>query len=434
VMELCAGGNLIGRLKNSRHKGDENFVATLVEKVLSALNYCHAHGVAHRDIKLENIMYEDDSENAEPKLIDFGFATKTSDGMWYRLGTPSYMAPELCVRGAEIKYDEKVDVWALGVTTFLMLSGKRPFDHTDSREKKRRIREEPLKFPSPQFDQISRECQDFLLSTMRKSPADRMSAETALQHPWIRHRSRVHVGSDAATELHDHQEIVAALEAYSHSDNLAKLAMQVIAFSAPPGKFEELRALFHKMDEDGSGTISLDEFRKAMSQHPEIPKERIEEMFFEMDLDASDEIDYTEFLAATLATVNARDGQGLLEGPSLLSAFQVLDADHDGFIDAKDLECAFEGALSNAAAQSILGHCSSEEDSIIRVNFDTFKKIILPMVDGEKSGDTELFLQELNARASHASPSKHGDGKEGEGGKFPKEHAAPAAAPANGTQ
>lgn len=40
----------------SRHKGDEHFVATLVEKMLGALNYCHSHGVAHRDIKLENIM------------------------------------------------------------------------------------------------------------------------------------------------------------------------------------------------------------------------------------------------------------------------------------------------------------------------------------------------------------------------------------------
>jgi len=390
VMELCSGGNLIGRLKKSRHKGDEHFVATLVEKMLGALNYCHSHGVAHRDIKLENIMYENDKDHAEPKLIDFGFSTSTKGGMWYRLGTPSYMAPELCVLGREIKYDTKVDVWALGVTAYLLLAGKRPFDHQDAKEKKRRIREEPLRFPA-QFDNVSSDAKDFLRLLMTKDSAERPTAGAALKHAWIRSKSRMHIGTDAAQEIANHNEIVSALEAYSHADNLAKLALQVIAFSTPPDKFEELRALFQKMDEDGSGTISLAEFKKAMAQHPEIPTEHVEEMFFEMDVDANDEVDYTEFLAATLS----RNKQ-MLQGASLVGAFHALDTDHDGFIDATDLERAFEGALSSAAAIGILEHLEASG----RVNFDTFQKTMLAVVEGEQSGEATKFLSEVVARAS----------------------------------
>ena len=76
VMELCAGGSLVSRMKDHRHGYSERSAATLMERLLSAVTYCHHHGIVHRDIKLDNIMYESDSEESELKLIDFGFATE----------------------------------------------------------------------------------------------------------------------------------------------------------------------------------------------------------------------------------------------------------------------------------------------------------------------------------------------------------------------
>jgi len=98
IMEMCTGGALVSRMKTHRHGYGEKAAATLLEKSLSATMYCHKHGVVHRDIKLDNFIYENEAEDAELKLIDFGFASFVAPGkesMWDQIGTPSYMAPEL---------------------------------------------------------------------------------------------------------------------------------------------------------------------------------------------------------------------------------------------------------------------------------------------------------------------------------------------------
>ena len=98
IMEMCTGGALVSRMKTHRHGYGERAAATLLEKMLSATMYCHKHGVVHRDIKLDNFIYENEAEDAELKLIDFGFASFVAPGkesMWDQIGTPSYMAPEL---------------------------------------------------------------------------------------------------------------------------------------------------------------------------------------------------------------------------------------------------------------------------------------------------------------------------------------------------
>ena len=76
IMEICTGGSLVSRMKTHRHGYGEKAAATLIEKMLSAVIYCHHHGVVHRDIKLDNFIYENEAEDSELKLIDFGFAAE----------------------------------------------------------------------------------------------------------------------------------------------------------------------------------------------------------------------------------------------------------------------------------------------------------------------------------------------------------------------
>jgi len=94
-----------------------------MKKLVRAINHCHANGVVHRDIKPENIMIGADNEI---KLIDFGLSKidkSKNQHLTTIAGTPYYMAPEVL----EGDYNNKCDIWSLGVLMYVLLSGYLPF-------------------------------------------------------------------------------------------------------------------------------------------------------------------------------------------------------------------------------------------------------------------------------------------------------------------
>ena len=97
--------------------------------MLKGIAYCHSHGIVHRDLKPENILIDKEQDNIL-KLIDFGTASKykkESEKMKGLKGTSYYVAPE--VIGGD--YDERCDVWSLGIIMYILLSGVPPFDGPD---------------------------------------------------------------------------------------------------------------------------------------------------------------------------------------------------------------------------------------------------------------------------------------------------------------
>ena len=126
--ELCEGGELFDRLVDIGPFSEKN--ASLVAKqILSAINAMHRQDMVHRDLKPENVLLDfKDKDKFDIKVIDFGFAClydpKKDAGMDTYLGTPAYMAPEICNYQT---YTEKVDVWAFGVIIFMLLSGQMMF-------------------------------------------------------------------------------------------------------------------------------------------------------------------------------------------------------------------------------------------------------------------------------------------------------------------
>ena len=127
VQELCAGGELFDVLIKKKRFGEED-AALIIKRVLNAINYCHNQGIVHRDLKPENILLEIGDDNtydyAKLKLVDFGTAVPHQKKMLTSLtGTAYYMAPEV-VAG---KYNNKCDIWSIGVIAFMLISGKAPF-------------------------------------------------------------------------------------------------------------------------------------------------------------------------------------------------------------------------------------------------------------------------------------------------------------------
>ena len=366
IMELCTGGSLVSRMTTHRHGYGESLAATFVEKMLSAVLYCHHHGVVHRDIKLDNMIYEDEREEAELKLIDFGFAKAVKPGdevMFDHIGTPSYMAPELWTE-RQLPYDSSVDMWALGVATYMLLSGQRPFHHEDADEKARMISEDPLCFPNEHWGHISPDARDFCAALMRKNPQDRLGASEAVKHRWITTKSKLHQGDEPAVALDKHQDAVDSMLDFAEADDLKRLALEVIAFSTPPCKLEELRKLFQSMDTDDSGTLSFDEFRAAWAHHPEISLEQLHELFDKIDLAHNGEVNYTDFLAATVSSQ-----KNICAPASINMAFNSLDKDGDGYITRKDLHMALEG-IGEASLDKYLAHADAEG----RVSLDAFNE------------------------------------------------------------
>lgn len=93
--------------------------------VVDAVRYCHEMNVVHRDIKPENLLLSANTPVGLLKLADFGISKIMSDEMLTtNCGTPVYMAPEIWAGSA---YDNKVDVWSVGVVMYYLLSGTHPF-------------------------------------------------------------------------------------------------------------------------------------------------------------------------------------------------------------------------------------------------------------------------------------------------------------------
>ena len=140
-MEECSGGEFFDRLsKKAKQKKmyTEKDAAKIFKQILEAVNYLHAHGVCHRDLKPENILFSTMADDSFLKLIDFGLS-KVFDGnkttMKGAVGTTFYMAPEV-ITG---QYNEKCDIWALGVILYIILCGKPPFYSKNEDELKEKI-------------------------------------------------------------------------------------------------------------------------------------------------------------------------------------------------------------------------------------------------------------------------------------------------------
>lgn len=137
VMEYVGGGSLHSYLKEKPHRRlEEEDAKFIFKQILTALHYCHRKSIAHRDIKLENILLD---ENKQVKLIDFGFSTCIPNDKKIKMfcGTPSYMAPEIVAK--EEYAGPPADMWASGVLLYALMNGCFPFRGSTDKELYRRI-------------------------------------------------------------------------------------------------------------------------------------------------------------------------------------------------------------------------------------------------------------------------------------------------------
>jgi serine/threonine protein kinase len=185
VMELMEGGELYEEIIQ-RTVFTEKEAAIIVKQLLDALVYLHHRGIVHRDLKLENLLLAKKGD-LTVKLADFGLS-KLFNGASLKTacGTPFYVAPDILLASDDSGYGPAVDMWAVGVLLYILLSGRLPFSGDDDEELFRNIMEGKLVWKSPQFDEISNEAKDLISHLIVVEPEDRFSAQEALAHPFIK--------------------------------------------------------------------------------------------------------------------------------------------------------------------------------------------------------------------------------------------------------
>ncbi|XP_067042239.1 serine/threonine-protein kinase DCLK1-like isoform X6 [Acropora muricata] len=183
VMELVKGGDLFEAIVKAT-KYTEKDACHMIRDLASALEYLHSMNIVHRDIKPENLLVVNYSDNTKSlKLADFGLATEVKTPMFLVCGTPTYVAPEIL---DETGYGLKVDIWAAGVITYILLCGFPPFRSPDQDELFDLILAGEFEYLSPFWDDISDSAKDLINHMLVVDDITRFSALEVLNHSWIK--------------------------------------------------------------------------------------------------------------------------------------------------------------------------------------------------------------------------------------------------------
>lgn len=176
--EYISGGDLLSLLKK-RSRLSEPTVKTLFKQLLEGLKYMHSQGIIHRDVKLDNILLDADSTI---KLCDLGVSKLIRPGeiMTEQCGTPAYIAPEII--SGEPYSGFGADMWSAGVVLYALLSGTMPFKANNMNDLQTLI----ISANYPELKDISKDANNLLYELLELDTKKRLTAEQALEHPFLK--------------------------------------------------------------------------------------------------------------------------------------------------------------------------------------------------------------------------------------------------------
>jgi len=259
-------------------------------------------------------------------------------------------------------YTSQCDMWSLGVVLFILLAGYMPFSGPDEKQVKA-IKEGNFRFKEEKWATVSASARDFVTKLMAVDPKVRLTAEQALQHPWIANRSAMTTDSAAPNK-----DVVNSMISFAQESKFRRACMLAMAWSLSNEERTKLRDAFMTMDKNKHGTITIAEFKQVIEQHYHLEDEQIKEVFTALDAAGNNEIQYSEFLAAMVSSrVNLYDD-------FLQTAFKRFDTDASGFISLDNLRDMLGGGVSDADMQEIMNEVDGNHDG--KISFEEFKDYV----------------------------------------------------------
>lgn len=253
VMEFAKGGELFTKVTKGRFS--EDLSRRYFQQLISAVDYCHSRGVYHRDLKLENLLLD---ENWDLKVTDFGLSAVNdqirSDGFLHTLcGTPAYVAPEILEKKG---YNgSKVDVWSCGIILFVLNAGYLPFTDSNLMAMYRKIYKGEFRCPK----WTSHGLKLLLTRLLDTNPETRITIAEIRNDPWFKKGYK-----EVKSRLDDEFELK------NRSDGKFLNAFHIISLSSGVNLSGLLKCL------GGKDTVDVERFVSAVS--PERITQRIEEV------------------------------------------------------------------------------------------------------------------------------------------------------------
>ncbi|XP_008664763.1 CDPK-related kinase 3 [Zea mays] len=293
IMELCEGGELLDRILSRGGRYNEGDAKIIVEQILKVVAFCHLQGVVHRDLKPENFLFSTREEHSPMKIIDFGLSDfiRPDERLNDIVGSAYYVAPEVLHRS----YSTEADMWSIGVITYILLCGSRPFwARTESGIFRSVLRADPNFDDSP-WQSVSPEAKDFVKRLLNKDYRKRMTAAQALSHPWLRDEHR---------QIPLDMLVFKLVKAYLRSTPLKRAALKALSRAITEDELIYIRAQYNLLEPDsGDGRICIDNFRMALLQNctDAMKESRTLEILNALEPLAYRRMDFEEFRAATIS-------------------------------------------------------------------------------------------------------------------------------------
>ena len=375
ITEFCKEGELSNYL--NKNILSEAQLCVIFYQVFSGLIYLHQNHIIHGDLKPQNILISSIESNSEYnekyawiKIIDFGTAKifkKTIIKGDDIVGTLYYIAPEVFSSNYD-NYDEKSDIWSVGIILYKALTKKYPFIGKSDEETVHYILEgEHDMRPLMNY---SEELQDLIKNLLMKDPNKRPSALEALNHKWFKKFNGRRLFSDFKKD--EMTQFLNNLYNFSYS-KILQLVIAFLVHNLPETEsVQKILKLFRYFNESGDCELTKEELKKGLNEFKtEIDfEEKLDKIFDELDGDKNGTIEFEEFLRGCI------DKSEILNDKYINYAFKFLDKENKKSLSPEQIMSAF--FVESEASKEILNNMldSNDYDKNGRINFDEFKNLI----------------------------------------------------------
>ena len=323
-MELCTGLEVFDKFKGM--KFDENKTKEVINKIVYAIYYSHLQGVTHRDLKLENIMFENLSEDAQIKIIDWGLSKMELNSLSSTVtGTPQFIAPEVFTGS----YNSRCDVWSIGVITYVIIAWKYPYKGSTVKDYLASLQVDKISYDYPNFQKASENCLDFIKGCLQHDPKKRYRTKELYEHPWFEDIRKRNIQSKINENILNNLRLFKTPQCKLQQF----IQMHFINLLYEPTELKNIRDQFQKLDHDGEGLISHSELKKAYDEsNVHLDDKEIQDIINNVDKRKNNKLDYSEFLTAAIWNNDTIDRN------KIIKLFNYFDEDNSGHIDASNLK------------------------------------------------------------------------------------------------